>query len=175
MSPTAEAIAKLGEIGADSGSSGSCLPALAGQRIAEIMDRSPNTDLPLANAALGLAGAAVGGVLGYLAFGWLAGQGFYALALPGVLLGLGATALARRRSMALAVTCGFLAVALGVYAEWKHFPFAKDDSLNYFVTHLFNRRPFTLILIGLGGFGGFWFAKPTAAPQQAPSSENPSA
>lgn len=137
------------------------------------MDRQPNTVAPLTNAALSLVGAAVGGVLGYLAFGWLAGQGFYALALPGVLLGLGATVLARRRSMALAVACGVLALALGVFAEWKHFPFAKDDSLNYFVTHLFDLRPFTLIMIGLGGFGGFWFARPTAGPQRATAGENP--
>ena len=136
------------------------------------MDHQPNATLPLADAALGLAGAAVGGVLGYLAFGWLAGQGFYALALPGVLLGLGATVLARRRSMAVAVTCGVLALALGVFAEWKHFPFAKDDSLIYFVTHLFDLRAFTLIMIGLGGFGGFWFARPTAALQRATTNEN---
>jgi len=137
------------------------------------MDRQPNTVSPLANAALGLAGAAVGGVLGFLAFGWLAGQGFYALALPGVLLGLGAGVLAKRRSMALAVACGGLALALGIFAEWKYFPFAKDDSLNYFVTHLFDLRPLTLILIALGGFGGFWFARPTTGPPRAQSRENP--
>ena len=138
------------------------------------MDRQPNTVTPLANTALGLAGATAGGLLGlgYLAFGWLAGQGFYALALPGVLLGLGAGMMARRRSMALAVVCGILALPLGAFAEWKHFPFATDDSLNYFVTHLLDLRPFTLIMIGLGGFGGFWFARPTAGPQRATTNEN---
>jgi hypothetical protein len=112
-------------------------------------------------------------VLGYLAFGWLAAQGFYALALPGVLLGLGAGVLAKRRSMAMAVVCGFLALALGVFAEWKHFPFAKDASLKYFLTHLPDLRQLTLILIGLGGFGGFWFARPAAGPRQPPANENP--
>ncbi len=141
--------------------------------MAEIMDDRRDRALPLGNLALGLAGAATGGVLGYLAFGWLAGQGFYALALPGVMLGLGAGVMPRRRSMALAVTCGVLALALGIFAEWKHFPFVKDGSLNYFVTHLFDLRPFTLIMIALGCFGGFWFAKPTAGPPQARSSEKP--
>ena len=127
----------------------------------------------MVNVGLGLAGAATGGVLGYLAFGWLAAQGFYALALPGVLLGLGAGVLAKRKSMPLAVACGFLALGLGVFAEWKHFPFAKDDSLAYFLTHLPDLRPLTLILIGLGGFGGFWFARPAPGPRQPTANENP--
>ena len=36
------------------------------------------------NIVLALCGALVGGVLGYIAFFWLAAQGFYGLALPGV-------------------------------------------------------------------------------------------
>ena len=44
------------------------------------------------------------------------------------------------RSMALAVVCGVLALALGIFAEWKHFPFAKDDSFTYFVSHLLDLR-----------------------------------
>jgi hypothetical protein len=127
----------------------------------------------MVNAGLGLAGAATGGVLGYLAFGWLAGQGFYALALPGVLLGLGAAVLAKKRSMPMAVACGILALGLGVFAEWKHFPFAKDDSLKYFLTHLPDLRPLTLIMIGLGGFGGFWFARPAPGLRQPSANENP--
>lgn len=126
------------------------------------MDRPSNTAPSTTDAALGLAGAAVGGGLGYLAFGWLAGQGFYAVALPGVLLGLGAAVLSKQRSMAMAAACGALALGLGFFSEWKHFPFAKDDSLGYFIAHVFSLRPLTLILIGLGGFGGFWFARPAA-------------
>lgn len=137
------------------------------------MEQQPKAPQPMVNAGLGLAGAATGGVLGYLAFGWLAAQGFYALALPGVLLGLGAGVLARKRSIPLAVACGLLALALGVFAQWKHFPFIKDDSLAYFLTHLADLRPLTLILIGLGGFGGFWLARPTAGPRQPPANENP--
>jgi hypothetical protein len=133
------------------------------------MEQQPKAPPPMVNAGLGLAGAAIGGGVGYLAFGWLAAQGFYTLALPGVLLGLGVGVLAKRRSVA----CGVLALALGVFAEWKHFPFAKDDSLAYFLTHLADLRPLTLILIGLGGFCGFWFAKPAVVPRQLPANENP--
>ena len=99
----------------------------------------------------------MGGALGYFIFGWLAHQGFYALALPGVMLGVGAAALARRRSIPLAVGCGFLALSLNLFAEWKNFPFVKDDSLAYFVSHLSDLRPLTKLMIAVGGFGGFWF------------------
>ena len=50
------------------------------------------------NFLLGLLGGAVGGFLGYLGFVWLLKQGFYAVALPGVLLGLFAGLLAPGRS-----------------------------------------------------------------------------
>jgi len=112
---------------------------------------------PVVNLALGFAGAAAGGVLGYFAFGWLAQQGFYAVALPGVFLGIGAGLLAGRRSLTLAVVCGIVALALGVFAEWKHFPFIKDASFGYFISHLSDLKPVTQLLIALGGIGGAWF------------------
>jgi hypothetical protein len=113
---------------------------------------------PAVNLALGFAGGAVGGLLGYFAFGWLAGQGFYAVALPGVLMGLGAGLCSKRRSITLVVVCGAAALALGVFAEWKHFPFIKNASFSYFISHLSDLKPITLLLIALGGVGGAWFA-----------------
>jgi len=113
---------------------------------------------PAVNLALGFAGAAMGGVLGYFAFGWLAQQGFYAVALPGVFMGLGAGFLSKRRSSTLVVVCGIAALALGLFAEWRHFPFIKDASFPYFVSHLSDLKPITLLLIALGGLGGAWFA-----------------
>src|SRR5688572_10540467 len=123
-------------------------------------------------ALLGLAGALAGGAAGYFAFGWLARQGFYALALPGVLLGLGAGWLSRGCPKPLAIGCGVMALVLGIFAEWKHFPFAKDDSFIYFVTHLLDLRPFTLLMIALGAFAGFWFSRKNSerlAPRTPPS------
>lgn len=107
---------------------------------------------------LGLVGAAAGGALGFFAFGWLWKQGFYALALPGVLLGVGCGLLFKRRSMPMAVLCGLAGLALGILAEWHHRPFVKDASFTYFVTHLHQLRPFTLLMLALGALGGFWFA-----------------
>jgi hypothetical protein len=136
------------------------------------MDAQSRPVNPTVSVALGMAGAVAGGAVGYFAFGWLARQGFYALALPGVLVGVGAGWFSRRRSLPLAVGCGIFALALGVFAEWRHFPWEKDDSLGYFVTHLLDLRPFTLLMIAAGGFAGFWFAwRENARP--GASSEGP--
>ena len=105
----------------------------------------------------GLVGAALGAAVGYYGFFWIARQGLYALILPGALLGLGCGALSGRRSMALGIVCGVLAVALGVYIEWRFAPFVEDAGFGYFVAHLHELTPVTRIMIGLGGFLAFWF------------------
>jgi hypothetical protein len=109
---------------------------------------------------LALAGAAAGGVMGYYAFVWILGQGFYALILPGALVGLGA-ALARNRFGWVAVVCGLLALVLGVFAAWSVWlPPGDDDSLCYYVLHLHERPPLTLIMIAVGGLLGLWIPYP---------------
>ena len=137
------------------------------------MDDSSSSTSPAINAALTLIGAAVGGVMGFFVFGWLVRQGFYAPAIPGVLLGVGGGLLARERSLFLAAICGFLAAALCLFAEWRHFPFVRDDSFSYFLSHLTDLKPLTMFMVAVGGFAGFWFiwqARPTAPPRPTPSS-----
>jgi hypothetical protein len=107
------------------------------------------------NNVLALCGALAGGALGYFAFFWAAAQGFYAIILPGALLGLGA-GIVRTRSLAVAVVCGLLATALGVFTEYRRAPFVADSSFPYFVSHLFDLKPLTLLLIAVGGVIGFW-------------------
>ncbi|MBI5757255.1 MAG: hypothetical protein HZA46_01910 [Planctomycetales bacterium] len=102
-----------------------------------------------------LAGAVVGGVLGYFAFFWMRRRGFYGLILPGGLLGLGA-GVAQNRSTRLAVVCGLLATALGLFTEWQYAPFRKDDSLSYFLLHVHELEPVTLMMVAVGGVMGFW-------------------
>jgi len=104
---------------------------------------------------LTFAGAAAGGALGYLAFSWVLGQGFYALVLPGALLGLGA-GLAPNRSVAVAVVCGLAALAIGVVTEYHFRPFIADERFSYFVAHLHDLTPVTLLMIAAGGVIGFW-------------------
>ncbi len=102
-----------------------------------------------------LAGALAGGLIGYFAFLWIARQGFYALVLPGALVGIGAS-LAPNRSLAMCVVCGVLALVLGFFAEWQFAPFIKDDSLAYFVGHIHQLKPITFIMIAVGTCIGFW-------------------
>ena len=102
--------------------------------------------------ALGLLGAAVGGCVGYFAFFWIARQGLYALVLPPGLLGYAAGLCARRRSTPLALLCGVAGLALGLFTEWRFAPFAADQSLAYFLTHLHALRPLTMLMLALGAF-----------------------
>lgn len=102
-----------------------------------------------------LAAAAAGGALGYFVFFWAVRQGFYGLIIPGGLLGLSAS-FVKGGSLLSAVLCGLGALALGLFCEWRFGPFVKDDSLGYFLLHLHQLRPITLIMLGVGTFIGFW-------------------
>ena len=108
--------------------------------------------------ALGLLGAAIGGCVGYFAFFWAARQGFYALILPPALLGLTAGWFARCRSTPLAIVCALAGLALGLYTEWQRAPFIADKSFPYFLTHVHQLKPFTLLLLALGVFMCYRFA-----------------
>ncbi len=108
--------------------------------------------------ALGVLGAAVGGYVGYQLFVWILSQGLYAIILPPSLLGLGAGLLARRRLMPLAVLCGLAGLWLGLFVEWKTFPFIADGSWQYFLTHVYQLKPISLIMIALGAFFSYRLA-----------------
>lgn len=111
--------------------------------------------MQLRNNLLVLLGGVIGGTLGYFLFFWIAGQGFYGLVLPGGLLGLGA-GIFRATSKSVPVVCGMLALALGIVTEWRFAPFSADASPGYFLSHLHQLRPITLIMIVVGGLIGFW-------------------
>jgi hypothetical protein len=119
---------------------------------------------------LAIVGAVVGGAIGLLAFHWLLKQGLYGLVLPGGLLGIGA-GFPKNRSIFVAIGCGVVALALGIVAEWWHFPFADGESLGFFVKHLFELQPATLLMIGLGALIGFWvpFRRLERKPKQEPT------
>jgi hypothetical protein len=102
-----------------------------------------------------LFGAAVGGLLGYFIFFWIVSQGFLALVVPGGLIGLGGSVV-KTSSKAIAALCGLMALALGVFADWRFAPFIADASLGYFITHVYLLPPYTLVMIGAGTGLGFW-------------------
>jgi hypothetical protein len=119
--------------------------------------------------------ALAGGVLGYFAFLWIARQGLYAIALPGVLIGLAGGGLVKQRSSLFASVCAALALIAGIVSEWRFSPFVADNSFGYFVTHLQQLRPITLIMIALGAVFAAWFAlgRSRPAPAPAPSPTRP--
>jgi hypothetical protein len=105
---------------------------------------------------MGLVGAAIGGVLGFYTFGWLVGQGFYGPMIPGALLGLGCSLLARHPSATRGIFCGLAALALGFFSEGWFRPFNADEQLSYFVRNLTSLTPVTHLLIGVGAVIAFW-------------------
>ena len=111
-----------------------------------------NESVSSQDLALGLLGATVGGCLGYLAFTWIASQGFYALMLPPGLLGIGAGLASRRRSRPLAIICAVAGLALALFTEWRHAPFVADKGFGYFFAHVHQLQPVTLIMIAVGTY-----------------------
>jgi hypothetical protein len=117
-----------------------------------------------ANWPLGILGAVLGGVAGYFVFLWIAQQGFYALILPGAAAGLGCATMSKGQSRPLGIVCALLAVPLGLFSEWQFAPFVVDESLGYFLTHLHERQPITLILIAVGVWLAYWLGVGSTRP-----------
>ena len=107
------------------------------------------------NNLLALASAILGGILGYFGFFWLTRQGFYALALPGAFVGMGA-GVVKNRSIAIPILCGVGALALGVFTESQFERFGENDSMQFFLTHLHQLPAKTLIMIAIGAAIGFY-------------------
>lgn len=103
----------------------------------------------------GLIGAVIGGVIGYALFAWIVNQGFYALIVPGAMVGMGSSLLSDTTSKTRGVITGIIGLALGFYSEWAQFPFSADTSFTYFITHLTQLRSLTWIMI-LVGAGVAW-------------------
>ncbi len=108
---------------------------------------------------LGILGAATGAAVGYFAFVWLLWQGLYALALPGFCIGLFTRLLLRRNLAYIPLLCAGFALLSGLYLEWRFFPFVKDRSLYYFISHLHQLRPFTWILLTIGAILAYHLSK----------------
>ena len=114
----------------------------------------------------GLLGAAIGGVVGYYAYVWGLGQGLKAGVLPGAFIGLGSGLLSTRPSKLRGAICGVAALGLGLFAEWRNFPFIADEGLGYFLGHVHRLNPLVLIMIGLGAFLGWRWGGDGFRPMQ---------
>jgi hypothetical protein len=105
-----------------------------------------------------LACALAGALIGHFAFMWIARQGLYALVLPGALIGLAGGWFVQRQSLVFVIACAVLALITGVVSEWRLRPFLSDNSFGYFITHVQQLRPITLIMVILGAVFACWFA-----------------
>ena len=117
----------------------------------------------------GLVGALVGGGVGFVLFRWIAGQGFYAPFVVGGVAGLGCLLLARHVSIGRGVAVGILAVVMEVLAEWAVFPFARDNSLGFFLRNVPALPPIKLVLIGVGGLIAGWLGRDSLRAGRKPA------
>jgi hypothetical protein len=113
----------------------------------------------LVSNLLGLIGAAIGGVVGFYAFGWLIERGFYGLVIPGAFLGLGCSLLARHTSTARGIMCAVAAVGLSLYTEWYFRQFVADPSLQYFLLHVKDLSAVTFLMTGFGALIAFFLGR----------------
>lgn len=128
-------------------------------RINEPHDYSLGDSSSAKSWALGILGAAIGGGVGWFLFGLLYNEGFYALALPGALVGLGFGKLSRRPMIAGGVFCAVLALVLMLMCEWHFRPWLDDESLGYFFSHLHDLTTATLLFLLLGVVLAFGFGR----------------
>jgi hypothetical protein len=126
---------------------------------------APSQSLPI-TLARGAAGALVGAAIGYFAFFWASSQGFYVLALPGALVGIGCGMATGKFSRPAGALAGMIALALCLFIEWKFAPFRADEGFPYFVMHLHQKAPIKLLMLALGVAFGFWFGQGRGKTEQ---------
>jgi len=90
---------------------------------------------------------------------WALKRGFYALILPGALLGLGCNVLARHRSLGRGLGCAVAAFVLTLHADWRYEQFPDDGSFSFFATNFYRLDTVTLVMLGLGTLFAFWWGR----------------
>jgi hypothetical protein len=133
----------------------------------------------LVSTLISIVGAVIGGALGYWLFFWFARHGFYALIIPGALLGFGCGLFAQHRSTVRGIVSGVAAFLLTVYTDFG-FEGQDGESLRYFVTRYHELGPVTLLMTVVGTLLGFWMGKDSgylsvARKPEPPQSANPPA
>ncbi|MCL2648676.1 MAG: hypothetical protein FWD61_17015 [Phycisphaerales bacterium] len=102
-------------------------------------------------------GALVGGALGALIVCWAARSGYYALPVVGLFAGWAAAIFSRKGGWIVALIAGLVAVAVGLFVEWKCIArFHEDPSFLYFLEHLTSLKPFILFVHGVNVALALW-------------------
>jgi hypothetical protein len=105
----------------------------------------------------GIAGGASGGALGYFVFDWALTQGYYALVLPGSLVGLGCGLASGRKVLALGILSAVGAFAVGVLADWNSLANPSPTILGHLATLLQSNRQMAALLILVSVALSFYF------------------
>jgi hypothetical protein len=116
----------------------------------------------LISNVLGLVGAALGGVLGFFLYCWIVKQGFVGGMIPGALLGLGCSLLARHPSTARGAVCGVAGLVLGFFADW--YTNLTDDTFWQYLQNVKSVNLVYLLMIVLGAVIAFWLGKDAGVP-----------
>ncbi len=127
--------------------------------------------LPIKNLFLGLIGGVAGGIVGFFVCKWLATQGFYAVVIPGAMVGLGFGLAARKRHQAFGLICAVLGLFAGLITQWK--VYSNEPSFWKLVGELKDYSIVTWVLLGLGvvmaysfGLGRDRYQPPRQSPPQ---------
>ena len=110
--------------------------------------------------AKGIAGAAIGGILGYAIFYGIAQVGFYAVLFIGFGVGNGFSYGYRRSSQVASIACGVVALIVSVVADWH---VRSNQGLVDHVKNLQDDGVFLLAMIALSGLAGYWCSRDRAA------------
>ena len=106
---------------------------------------------------LAIVGTLAGAAIGAWAFSWLLKHGLYAIMLPGILAGLGGGYPLKRRLIFMGAFAAVVGIAAMIFAEWSNRPFAKDESLAFFLAHLHHLKRAAILMMVLGAGAAFWF------------------
>ena len=106
------------------------------------------TKLAIKNLILGVVGGVGGGVIGFLICKWLSSQGFYAVVIPGSLVGMGFGYCARKRHVVFGCVSGILGLFAGLITQWK--VYSNEPSFWKLVGELKDYSAVTWIMLGLG-------------------------
>jgi hypothetical protein len=117
---------------------------------------SENSSLQLVK---GIAGAIVGGAIGYGVFVMLSRFGIYAIILPGALIGIAASYGSRMYSLPLGIICAVAALPVSLLAHGHLFRFIQDDSLQYLFLNFYKLPTMELVMMLFGVFAAFYFGK----------------
>jgi hypothetical protein len=106
---------------------------------------------------LGLVGAALGGVAGFYVYRWILNQGFIGGMIPGALLGLGCSLLARHASLARGVVCGVAGLMLGFFTDW--YTNVTQQTFWEYLLDIKSVNQVILLTIAIGTLIAFWLGK----------------